>query len=308
MNRANERSPAQEHKCGYVAIVGLPNSGKSTLMNRYLDEKVSIVTPKPQTTRANVTSILSGEQYQIIFIDTPGILKPRYRMQEVMASFVRNALNEADVILVLIDAEKFGTQLHPAIVKLAGDIRSRSVIVALNKIDSIKKPKLLEMIRQTAELFSGTEIMPISGLEGEGTDELFSMILDRLPPGPKLYPDDIISIQPERFFVSELIREAVFLTVSEEIPYATGIIIEDFKEKEPKYVISASILVEKESQKPIIIGKNGRTIKEIGTKARLGIEEFLGRGVFLDLRVKVRKDWRNKDVFLREVGLGGHGR
>ncbi|MFC1528537.1 GTPase Era [Candidatus Latescibacterota bacterium] len=291
------------HKCGFAAIIGMPNAGKSTLMNRYLKEKISIVTPKPQTTRNNVTSILSSENFQTIFIDTPGILKPRYKMQKVMASFVRNAVKEADVILLLIDAAEFRDNHHPAIVSFADKLKKKQVIVALNKIDLVKKSYLLPIIQKTTEIFSDSEIIPISALGGDGTDDLFDVILEKLPEGPKLYPDDIISSEPERFFVSELIREAIFLTMEQEIPYSSAVVIEQYNEKETIVVIHAVILVEKKSQKPIIIGRNGATIKKIGIQARLGIEEFLGRKVFLELRVKVRKDWRKKDVFLREAGL-----
>ncbi|MFC1692510.1 GTPase Era [Candidatus Latescibacterota bacterium] len=294
---------AAKHKCGFVALVGLPNAGKSTLMNCYLNEKLSIVTPKPQTTRTNVTSILSSRKYQIIFVDTPGILRPRYKMQEVMMSFITKAVNESDVVLLLVDASEFKNYFHPAIVEFAGKLKKKKIIVALNKIDLIKKTILLPAIQKTEVLFPDAEIVPISALRGDSADDLFSVILKNLPEGPKLYPEDIISYQPERFFVSELIREAVFLTTKEEIPYATAVVIDQFEEKENKDVIHASILVEKKSQKPIIIGKHGNTIKEIGTKARTGIEEFLGRSVYLELHVKVRKDWRNKDVFLREAGL-----
>ncbi len=298
----NQRDNAH-HVCGYVAIVGMPNAGKSTLMNRYLHEKVSIVTPKPQTTRANVTTILSAENYQVIFIDTPGLLTPRYRMQEVMASLIKHAIAGSDVILLIIDAEKYRSNLNPAIVTLADEIRSKKVIVALNKIDIIKKVKLLKIIKETSDVFPDAEIFPISALKGDGTDDLLGALLQRLPAGGKLYPDDIISTEPERFFVAEIIREAVFLSMEEEIPYATAVLIEGFEEKQPKSVIHAAIVVEKNSHKPIIIGKKGRTIKEIGTKARIGIEEFLGCGVYLDLHVKVRKDWRNKESMLREIGL-----
>ena len=291
------------HKCGFVAIVGLPNTGKSTLVNRYLREKVTIVSPKPQTTRTNVTTILSSKNYQVIFIDTPGLLKPRYKMQEVMASFIISAVKGSDVILLIIDAAAFKHEHHPAIISFADELKAKSTIIALNKIDVVKKSYLLPLLQKTSELFPNVEIVPISALDGDGADELFSIILKNLPEGPKLYPEDIISNEPERFFASELIREAVFLTMEKEVPYATAVIIERFEEKETKVVIQAVILVEKNSQKPIIIGKNGAAIKEIGTKARLGIEEFLGRHVFLDLHVKVRKDWRNKDVFLREAGI-----
>jgi len=297
------RLRTESHVCGFVAIVGLPNAGKSTLMNRYLKEKVSIVTPKPQTTRTNVTSILSAENYQVIFVDTPGLLKPRYRMQEVMASFITSAVEDADLILLLVDVSVFRNEHHPAIVRFAERVKGKRIVVALNKIDLIEKHRLLPIIEKTDGLFPGVEIIPISAVEGDGTDELFDVILANLPEGPKLYPDDIISNEPERFFVSELIREAIFLTMEQEIPYASAVVIERFEEKESSTVIGAVILVEKPSQKPIIIGKNGMKIKEIGTKARLGIEEFLGRKVFLELHVKVRKDWRKKDVFLRETGL-----
>jgi len=295
-----------KHICGFTAVVGLPNSGKSTLINRYLKEKISIVTPKPQTTRINVTCILSSKTYQVIFIDTPGILKPRYKMQEVMSSFITKAVEESDVILLIIDTAAFDGIHHPAILKFADEWRSKKIIIALNKIDIVKKQKLLPLIQKTSKLFPNVEIIPISALNGDGTDDLFNVIIRNLPFGPKLYPDDIISNEPERFFAAELIREAIFIVMEQEIPYSSAVVIEQFTEKESVVVINAAIFLEKKSQKPIIIGKNGATIKEIGTKARLGIEEFLGRKVYLDLYVKVRKNWRNKDVFLREAGLLRH--
>ena len=296
------------HRCGFVAIVGLPNSGKSTLMNRYLREKVSIVSDKPQTTRTNVTTILSADTCQVIFIDTPGILKPRYRMQEVMASFIGAAVSGADMVLFISDAA-FTGEYPESVAGFAGQIGKKPVVVALNKIDIVKKPDLLPLMERTARLFPNAEILPVSALDGEGTDELFSELLKHLPEGPKLYPDDIISNEPERFFVAELIREAVFVTMEQEIPYATAVIIESYEEKNDITVIRARILVEKQSQKPIIIGKRGTTIKTIGTTARHAVEEFLGKKAYLDLHVSVRKDWRKKDVFLREAGLlRSHGR
>jgi GTPase len=291
------------HRCGFVAIVGLPNSGKSTLMNRYLREKVSIVSDKPQTTRTNVTTILSADTHQVIFIDTPGILKPRYRMQEVMASFIDSAVSGADMALFISDAAAFTGEYPDSVVRLAEQLGKMHVVVALNKIDIVKKPALLPLIDRTARLFPNSEILPISALDGEGTDNLFAELLTHLPVGPKLYPDDIISNEPERFFVSELIREAIFVTMEQEIPYASAVIIESFEEKKNITVISARILVEKQSQKPIIIGKRGSTIKTIGTSARHAVEAFLGGKVFLELHVSVRKDWRKKDAFLREAGL-----
>ncbi len=309
MNTKHEHDPGASdskppvHRCGFVAVVGLPNAGKSTLVNRFLDTKISIVSSKPQTTRSNVTCILSTDDSQIIFIDTPGLLKPRYRMQEVMASFIANAVAEADVILILIDVAKYDGSLPQRIVEFADETAGRKRVVALNKIDLVKKESLLEIIARTNESFPGADIVPISASEGDGVDELFGVIRGMMPEAPKYFPDDIISNESERFFAAELIREAVFLAMDEEIPYSTGVIVEKYEEKTGITVIYASILVEKDSQKPILVGKNGHTIKEIGTKARIGIEEFIGSKVFLDLRVKVRKDWREKDVFLREIGL-----
>jgi len=298
--------PDMHHRCGYIAIVGLPNAGKSTLMNRYLEEKISIVTPKPQTTRTNITSILSTDDYQIIFVDTPGLLKPRYRMQEVMASYISAAVDEADALLLMIDASAFRDELHPAIVEFARSISAKHMVIALNKIDLLKKHLLIPMIEQVTTVLPGREIFPISAATGENTASLLVSLLDCLPEGPKLFPDDIISNEPERFFAAELIRESVFLAMEREIPYATAVIIDAFEDEEDITSITASILVEKNSHKPILIGKNGATIKDIGTKARLAIEEFLGRRVYLELHVKVRKDWRKKDVFLRETGLIRH--
>ncbi|MCE5251918.1 GTPase Era [bacterium] len=294
---------SKAHVCGFVAIAGLPNAGKSTLLNRYMKEKVSIVSNKPQTTRVNVTSILTTNDYQIIFVDTPGILKPRYKMQEVMASFITRAVEESDVILVIADVSAFKGPFHSEFEEFAAKIDASRAVVALNKIDLVKKASLLEIIHETSQLFPGCEIVPVSAIDGDGTEELLSVILAKLPQSPALYPGDVISDAPERFFVSELIREAIFLTMKQEIPYSSAVIIDSFEEKKPKVVIHASILVEKKSQKPIIIGKNGSTIKDIGSKARHGIESFLGKDVFLDLRVKIREDWRNKDAFLREIGL-----
>lgn len=294
---------AGNHKCGYVAIVGLPNAGKSTLMNRYLETKVSIVTPKPQTTRTNVTCFLSADDYQVIFIDTPGILKPRYKMQDVMASFVTSAVEEADVVLLLVDAAGFKGSYPESVTRLMETVKSKKILVALNKIDRIKKQTLLPIMTVTAEQFPGAEIVPVSALAGEGADELFSVLLDMLPDGPKLFPADILSYEPERFFVSELIREAVFLATEEEVPYATAVLIENYEDRESLAVIHATILVEKKSQKPIIIGDKGTRIRGIGTGARLAIEEFLGKRVYLDLHVKISRDWRNRDSLLRETGL-----
>ncbi|MHB9029064.1 MAG: GTPase Era [Candidatus Latescibacterota bacterium] len=299
-----EPGEKKSHKSGFVAVVGLPNAGKSTLVNRFLREKITIVSPKPQTTRSNVTCILSGDDYQVIFVDTPGILKPRYRMQEVMSSYITAAVKDSDLLLLIIDASRYAGELPPPLVGFSEEVKGKKIVLALNKIDLIpQKEMLLALIQKVSELFPGAEIVPISATLGEGTDELFQVILRYLPEGPSYFPEDTISNESERFFASEFIREAIFLTMEEEIPYSTAVIIEGYEEKPASVVITASIMVEKDSQKPIIIGKKGAAIKEIGTKARLAIEEFLGVKVYLDLHVKVRKDWRKKDVFLREIGL-----
>jgi len=292
------------HKSGFVAVAGLPNAGKSTLVNRFLREKIAIVSPKPQTTRSNVTCILSGDDYQVIFIDTPGILKPRYRMQEVMASFVAAAVKDSDLILLILDASRQAGEFPGPLSGFLEQVKGRDIVVALNKIDIIsRKEILLETIKNTSELLPGAEIVPVSAEKGEGVDELFTVVLNHLREGPKYFPEDMISNESERFFAAELIREAIFLTMKEEIPYSTAVIIEDFEEKTASAVITATILAEKDSQKPILIGKNGAAIKSIGTKARQAIEEFLGIKVFLNLHVKVRRDWRKKDIFLSEIGL-----
>jgi len=292
------------HKSGFVAVAGLPNAGKSTLVNRFLREKIAIVSPKPQTTRSNVTCILSGDEYQVIFIDTPGILKPRYRMQEVMASFVAAAVKDSDLILLILDASRQAGEFPGPLSGFLEQVKGRDIVVALNKIDIIpRKEILLETIKNTSVLLQDAEIVPISAEKGEGVNELFAVVLNHLPEGPKYFPEDMISNESQRFFAAELIREAIFLTMKEEIPYSTAVIIEDFEEKTASAVITATILAEKDSQKPILIGQNGATIKSIGTKARLAIEEFLGIKVFLNLHVKVRRDWRKKDIFLSEIGL-----
>ncbi|MFC1606902.1 GTPase Era [Candidatus Latescibacterota bacterium] len=294
---------AQKHKCGYVSIVGLPNAGKSTLVNRFFNEKISIVTAKPQTTRSNLTCILTSDTSQVIFVDTPGILKPKYKMQEVMASSVANAVRDADLLLVIYDVTTYKGNFHRRLVAFAESISRENVVVVLNKIDLLKKNKLLAIMSRMAELFPDAELFPVSALQGDGTDGLLDVIVEKLPEGPPLYPDDIISDEPERFFVSEMIRESIFQVMEQEIPYSTAVMVESFEEKEQGVSILATILIEKKSQKPIIIGKGGMMMKKIGTAARLRIEVFLGRKVYLELFVKIRDDWRNKESVLRELGM-----
>jgi len=289
-------------KSGYVSIVGEPNVGKSTLLNAILGEKLSIVTPKPQTTRNRITGILTTDEYQIIFLDTPGLLKPRYKLQEYMQEAVRGAVNDADVILYMIDVSRPPRGRNERdILKMLRE-SGKVVILVMNKIDLISRPMLLPMIASYRDKMDFAEIVPVSALKNDGVDILIRVIVKYLPEGPQLYPEDQISDMPVRFFVAETIREKVFLLTKQEIPYASSVLVEEFKEGEAPIYIRATIYVEKESQKGIIIGKGGGMLKRIGTEARREIETFLGSSVYLDLWVKVKEKWRRNPRDLRELG------
>jgi GTP-binding protein Era len=293
-------------KSGYVTIVGKPNVGKSTLMNELLGERLSIITSKPQTTRKRVLGILTEENYQIIFLDTPGILDPSYLLQEKLLEYIELSINDADVLIVLIDLSDprslestIEDELVSRVIK-NNDIKKLAV---LNKVDETSKEEIDEAIKklETNNLFES--IIPISALKKFNVDTLKKNIIELLPEGPKYYPDDQLTDEPERFFVSEIIREKVFITYKEEIPFSTEIVIEEFKERENrKDFISASIIVERDSQKPIIIGKKGEAIKKVGKYAREDIEKFLQREVYLELNVKVRNKWRSNANLLKSFG------
>jgi GTP-binding protein Era len=292
-------------RCGYVTIIGEPNVGKSTLMNALLQQKISIVTPKPQTTRHKILGILSTQQYQMIFLDTPGIIKPKYLLQKVMMEFASSAIQDADVLFFMIDATNPRTEADlahaEAFSKLEG--LKKPVFLVINKVDAVDKREILPVIDFYAKAFPFKEIFPISALNAEGTNELLTAAASLLPVHPPLYPLDIVSDHSERFFVSEIIREKIFLCTKEEIPYSTTVEIIEFKEREAgKTFISAEIYVERDSQKGIIIGKGGAMLKEIGAKARRSIEEFLQRPVFLELHVKVQKEWRDNPAALARLG------
>ncbi len=291
-------------RCGYVAIIGEPNVGKSTLMNALLEQKISIVTPKPQTTRHKVLGIQSTNEYQIIFLDTPGIILPKYRLHEMMMNAAGGAIADADVLLFMISANEATTNVHlkseTAFKKVDG-IR-KPVFLIINKIDLVGKQTLLPLIDHYAKSFPFREILPISVLTGENVKRLLPTTIPHLPVHPPLYPLDIVSEHPERFFASEIIREKVFLACREEVPYSTTVDIVEFKERETgKTFISADVYVERESQKGILIGKQGGNLKKIGQLARTDIEEFIGHPVFLELHVKVRK-WREDDQWLSRLG------
>lgn len=286
-------------RSGYVSIIGKTNVGKSTLLNQLLRFKLSIVTPKPQTTRKRVIGILNGQGYQIIFIDTPGIIEPKYTLQEVMMNYVKTAMDDADIILYMVDVSEGSFE------EIGGKIRrlNKPVILLLNKIDLIKKDSILPIIEGYNKAYTFEAIIPISALKNDGTDRVVDEIVRLLPEGHPYYPTDYITPVEERFFVSEIIREKVFLLYGEEIPYSTHVEIEEFKEREKgKDYIRAIVYVERDSQKGILIGKGGEALKRVGREARMEIEAFLGRPVFLELFVKVSEDWRKKQIRLKEFG------
>ena len=291
------------HKSGYVAILGLPNAGKSTLLNTLLGQKISITNLKPQTTRKRILGILSEENFQVIFIDTPGILDPAYLLQENIMDDVRLSGRDADVIVLLLDVEvdpAGNKALNNSYVKESILRAPVKKILVLNKIDLLPQDRIKIILEHFEKSGKFDEIIPLSALQNFNTQKLLQTIDEYLPEGPKFYPDDIVATQNERFFVTELIRETILEQYSEEVPYSCEVLIEEFKEREnSKDYISAEIVVEKDSQKAIIIGKRGAAIKNLGQTARESIEEFLGKEVFLELRVKVRKKWRSSESFLK---------
>ena len=294
----------ENHRSGYVALIGKPNVGKSTLMNALVGKKISIVTRKPQTTRHRVLGVLSGDEFQIIFLDTPGIVKPRYRLHESMMHDVREAVADADILLFMADA----TQSSPDEFSLEF-IGGKAAVLIINKMDLIRREEALPLVDSYTRLRNFDEVIPISAVTGYNIDLLREELVKRLPPGPPFYPKDMISEHPERFFVAEIIREKIFEQYREEVPYSTHVDIVIFEERaDKKDLISAEIVVEREAQKGIIIGKGGSALKRVGSNARRDIEEFLGRSVFLELHVKVREDWRNKPTFLRSYGYDRKGR
>jgi GTP-binding protein Era len=286
------------HTSGYVALIGKPNVGKSTLMNALIGRKLSIVTRKPQTTRHRVLGIHSSEDHQIIFLDTPGIITPQYRLQEIMMGSVKDAIRDADLLLFLHEATK--DRPDTSSLDWVGDTPA---FLVLTKMDLIPQEEALPLVESYLELKAFDEVIPTSALKGFNLDTLLEQIVDHLPEGPPFYPKEMISEHPERFFVAEIIREKIFQQFREEIPYSTQVNLTTYEERaDEKDFIDAEIVVNKNSQKGILIGKGGRALKRLGTAARKDIEAFIGTGVYLQLHVKVRKNWRDKDNFLRSYG------
>ncbi len=293
-------------KCGYIAFVGVPNVGKSTLLNSLVGTKLSIVTPKPQTTRKRVIGVRTDDDSQMIFLDTPGIVEPRYELHRVMMQYVDYAIAEADIIGYMIDVsihKNPDTSIDEE-VKEKLETFKKHLILILNKIDLLEDSKLvLPLIDDYNKLGLFEEFVPISATKLAGIDELIKVFKQYLPEGEFLYEADILSTQTERFFVSELIREKLFTMYKDEVPYSTEVQILEFKEREKgKWYISAEIIVDKETQKPIIIGAGGSRIKKLGEQTRKEIEVHLGVPVYLELFVKVRKNWRNNKNMLKYFG------
>ncbi|MEZ4655738.1 MAG: GTPase Era [Candidatus Eisenbacteria bacterium] len=290
--------PDGPFRCGYVALVGPPNVGKSTLMNRFLQQRLAIVTPKPQTTRRRTLGILSGPGFQIVLLDTPGLMDASYRLHRAMIREAEDALRDADVIVYLADASA-----PPKMIDAVAGARAPKIL-ALNKVDKLRrKDEMLPVLSGFGDLGIFAEMIPISALQGDGVHELLAMLYARMPEGPPFYPLDQVAEQSERFFVAEIVRERIFEAYQEEVPYSTEVEINEFKERpSAKDFIEATIFVESESQKKILIGKGGQAIRQLGEDARMAIEEFLEREVFLSLRVRVLPKWRTKETALRRFG------
>jgi len=286
-------------KAGTVTFVGRPNAGKSTLMNRLLGEKLAIVSDKPQTTRHRLVGILSGERGQMVIYDTPGIHKPMHRLNRQMVRHAMDAMNDADVICLLVDVSERGGSGDAYMLDLIGKAEGPRVLI-LNKVDRVKKTDLLPRIAHYAEAKLFEEIVPLSALKGDNADRLLDVLWNLLPEGEPIYDPELLTIHPERFLVAERIREKVLELTSEELPFSTAVVIERWEDDEEKDLtrIYATILVEREGQKKIVVGRQGSMIKNIGTAARLDLEEFLERHVYLELFVRVEPGWREDRAVL----------
>lgn len=289
------------HKAGFVNIVGNPNVGKSTLMNALVGERISIITSKAQTTRHRIMGIVNGEDFQIVYSDTPGVLKPNYKLQESMLGFSQSALTDADVLLYVTDVLD-STEKNAFFLDKVKKMDHVNTILIVNKIDLIDQKRLEELVEFWHKELPNAEIFPISAAEKFGIEQLFERIKALLPDSPPFFDKDALTDRPERFFVNEIIREKILLNYDKEIPYAVEVMVEEFKEEENLIRISAVVFCERDSQKGIIIGKQGAALRKVGTEARKDIEAFFEKKVFLQLYVKVEKDWRNRERKLRNFG------
>ncbi len=292
------------HKSGFVNIVGNPNVGKSTIMNALVGEKLSIITQKMQTTRHRIKGIVSGDDFQIVYSDTPGILKPNYKLQETMMKFVDTALIDADIILFVTDVqEKVGK--NPEYIEKVRK-SNMPVIVLINKIDLSNQEEVVKLYSYWSKTFPGADVFPVSAIEKFNIEPLFDRILELLPENPPFFPKDDLTDRNERFFLQEIIREKILLNYQKEIPYSVEVEVEEFKESEKIINVRAVIYVSRDSQKGIIIGHQGKMIKKVGTEARQDAEEFFNKKMFLELYVKVAKDWRDKDGHIKKFGYDAY--
>jgi GTP-binding protein Era len=288
------------HKAGFVNILGNPNVGKSTIMNELTGEKLSIITSKMQTTRHRIRGIVNGEDFQIVYSDTPGILKPLYRLQESMMKFVETALRDADIILYVTDVKEDPGKNSEYIHRIRN--ANVPVIVLINKIDLSDQKVVTGLYDYWCGIFPGASVYPVSATEKFNLDTVFNRIMELLPENPPYFPKDELTDRSERFFMQEIIREKILLHYRKEVPYSTEVEVEEFKEEPRELRIRAVIYVERESQKGILIGQGGTALKKVGTEARLDAEEFFGKKIFLELVVKVAKEWREKESSLRRFG------
>ena len=291
-------------KSGFVSLLGRPNAGKSTLLNRMIGQKVAIVSDKPQTTRTRIVGVKTYDEGQIVFVDTPGVHKPTHRMNVRMVSLALDAMREVDVVALIVDASVKPGPGDRYMLEVLKEVTS-PVILVLNKVDLIAKNRLLPMIDRYRQEHPFVEIVPISAVDGTNVDVLEKLFLQYLPEGEPLYPSDYLTDQPERFFASEIVREQVLHLTHDELPHSTAVIVDRFEEPGEDKVLRlyCTILVERESQKPIVVGKGGAMIKKIGTIARQQLEEVFDARVFLDLHVKVKSEWRDDDRLLDELGI-----
>ncbi len=288
----------KEHKAGFVSIVGKPNVGKSTLMNRLVGENLSIISPKAQTTRHRIMGMLNTDDYQIVYSDTPGILEPKYALHEAMMNYVKVSLEDADVVLLVIEyGEKFDPSVHERFKTL-----KTPILLLVNKVDKSPKADRKEIIAYWKGMIPAREVIPVSALTGENVENVLPTLLELVPVHPPYFPKDDLTNRSERFFAAEIIREKIFTNYSQEIPYSTEVGIEDFKDEEKILRIRATLFVERDSQKGILIGKAGSSLKKVGTEARTDMERFFGKKVFLETHVKVASDWRKQKDKLRMFG------
>lgn len=292
------------YKSGFISIIGRPNVGKSTFLNRVVGQKIAIMSDKPQTTRNKVQGVVTTEDSQMVFIDTPGIHKPKHKLGDFMMKVAKNTLKEVDLVLFMANADESLGKGDEFIIDMLGD-SGTPVVLVLNKIDLIHPDELIGVIDTYRGQMDFDEIVPISALQGNNVERLMEVIKEYLPEGPQYYPADQVTDHPERFIISELIREKVLHLTREEIPHSVAVVIERIAKREGQDTVdvSATIVVERDSQKGIVIGKRGALLKEVGTRARQDIEMLLGSKVYLELWVKVQKDWRNRSNQLREYGF-----